>query len=545
MLNHNVTSLRYIWSAYMQRLCIVGGSVVLLLSLFLTVPVEAQTAEDALRFSTQLPGSGARLTGLAGAGVAGVADVGALYTNPAGLGYLQRSQVAGGFNILGVQDDARYEPPALDGRDPQVTTNAQQVTDYGLGNAGLAYRFPTQRGSLVLAGGVHQTATFERTLEYVGENGANSITDTFLPRPGNFQVGSDGELSFDFDEPLRAFNAGAIEFLSDEYEAGEYPFIQAIAPGTTIEQADEVIEEGRITEASFGGAVEAAQGVMVGASLNLAYGTYRYLRFYRELDFNNENTSDLYEVAVDGGFLRGFDQLDVEERITSDLVGVSLRGGFAADVTSNLRAGLVLQTPTWYSVSETFGTRVTTFFDDGGVLDDGELGANEFDYSVRTPWRLGTGAALQLGRLRVTGDLEFVDWTQLRLRADAADFTDINNQFRDFSAVVNRRVGAEYRFEALTVRGGIAYHPDPRDAEIQLPGDETTDRAKTFYAAGFSYQFDPRFRFDFGWRQERFDDQFRPYPSVRVPGENVDIVAPYVDEELVRNQFIVGITYAF
>jgi long-subunit fatty acid transport protein len=318
-----------------------------------------------------------------------------------------------------------------------------------------------------------------------------------------------------------------------------------VEPTTLVQQSDEVIEEGRLTEANFGGAVEAAQGVMAGASLNISFGTYRFSRLYQEVDVLNENTPDLYEVAVDGGFVRGFDQLDVRETITSDLVGVNFRVGLAADLNSAVRAGVVIESPTWYSVDETFGTRVTTFFDEGASLSAGQTGANEFDYSVRSPWRIGGGAQLELGSLRVMGDLEFVDWTQLRLTADGIRFDEVSERIRDFKPVVNSRFGAEYRFDALTVRGGFAYQPDPRDVEIQLPGGETTDRSQTYYSAGFSYRFDAQFRVDFGWSQQQFDDQYRPYSSVTVAGENVDIVAPYVDEDITRNRFLLGVSYFF
>lgn len=521
---------------------------VLVLAVGLAGSAHAQTADDALRFSERFPGSGARLAGMAGAGIAGVPSFGAIYTNPAGLGFLRRSQVVGTFSILGVQDEARYEPAALEGEEPLISTNQQTVTDYGLGNAGLAYKVPTQRGSLVLAAGVNQTSTFERTLEYVGENSANSITDTYLPFGDEYTV-SGGEVTFEFESLRRAFNAGAIEFIPERFDNGEYPFIQAVAPGTLIQQADEVIEEGRLTEANFGGAVEAAEGVMAGASLNVSFGTYRFTRFYQEVDISNENTPDLYEVAFNDGFLRGFDELSVRETITSDLIGVNFRGGLAAQINPALRAGVTIETPTWYSVNETFGTSLTTFFDEGfqgtNSLSEGETGANEFDYSVRSPWRIGGGAALELGSLRVHGDLEFVDWTQLQLSADDVSFDDANDRIRDFKPVINTRVGAEYRFDALTVRGGVAYQPDPRDVEIQLPDGETTDRSQSYYAAGFSYQFDPQFRVDFGWIQQRFDDQYRPYASVTVPGEDVTISAPYVDEDITRNRFLLGISYFF
>lgn len=526
-----------------------------------TATVHAQTADDALRFAERSPAAGARMIGMAGAGIAGVADFSALYANPAGLGYLQSSEAVGSFNVLRAVDEARYEVLPLDEEAaPSVATGTQRASSSGLGNAGLAYKMPTQRGSLVLAGGINQTSTFERSLDYVGANNANSITDTFLPFLGNFlpEIGagecSRDDLAFDFDTPLRAYNAGAIEFVEAACEEGTYPFIQAVAPGTTIQQAEEVTEEGRMTEANFGGAVEAAPGVMMGASLNISYGTYRFTRLYQEIDIEGENIPELYQVETgNGGLLEGFDQLDLEERVTSELVGVNLRGGISAEVSPNIRAGLVIESPTWYAVDETFGTRITTFFDRpaGSMLDDGELDANEFDYTVRTPWRLGGGAAVLLGRIHVTGDLEFVDWTQLRLRADDADFSAANRRIRDFEAVINGRLGVEYRLDALTLRGGFAYQPDPRDVEIELSGGETTDRTKTFYSAGFSYWFSDQFRIDVGWLHERFDDQYRPYASIEVPGEfdeegePVDIVAPFIDEEIIRNRFLVGITYAF
>lgn len=525
------------------------GKWMLLLALLMIgiVPsASAQTADDALRFSERQPATGARMMGFAGAGIAGIGDYGALFTNPAGLGYFQASQVGGAFSVLRAQDDARYQV----GNESPVFSD-QMVSNYGLGNAALVYKFPTARGSLVFGGGFNQTSTFERTLDYAGQNSFNSITDTFLPYEGNFSVGSGRDVSFDFDLPLTAFNAGAIEFFRGLYDDGEYPFLQAVAPGTTIEQRDEVIEEGRLTEASFGSAFEAAPGVMVGASVNIAFGTYRFSRFYRELDINNENTPDLYSVLVDGTEFRGFDELVVEEDIESDLTGVNLRGGLSAELTSNVRGGFVIETPTWYTINETFGTSVTTFFDTGQSLSDGSTDGSEFDYEVRTPWRIGGGLSYNGSNLMLSGDVELVDWTQLELRADNADFSDANRRIRDFKAVVNTRVGAEYWVGDLALRGGFAYQPDPRDVEIQLPDDETTDRSKTFYSAGVGYRFSDQLRLNIAWMQERFDDQYRPYDSIQVPGEfdeNGDpifIEAPFVDEEIIRSRVLIGLTYSF
>lgn len=521
------------------RLAVIG--LLLLLAGSLSTS-RAQTADDALRFAHQWPATGARMTGMAGAGIAGIADYGALFANPAGLGYFETSQAAGTFSVLQVLDDAQYQVGDL-----SPVPSDQTSSQYGLGNAALVYKFPTKRGSLVFAGGINQTGTFERTLDYAAQNSFNSITDTFLPFSGNYQIESDGSILFDFAIPRIAFNAGAIEFFQGDFDAGRYPFLQAVTPGTTIEQREEVIEEGRITEANFGGAVEAAEGVMVGASLNVAFGTYTFDRFYREIDINNENTPDLYSVLVEGDTLRGFDQLEVSQVVESDLAGVSIRVGMSAQLTPELRGGIMLETPTYYSVDETFGTRMTTFFDTGETLSNGSTDANTFEYNVRTPWRLGAGLSYSGENLTVAGDIELIDWTQLELDSDDANFPEVNQRIRDFDMVVHTRVGAEYRLGDLALRGGLAYQPDPRPTEedIQLPGNETTDHAQTYYTAGLSYRLDEQLQFHFGWMQERFDDQYRPYSSITVPGEGVEIVAPFVDEEVVRNRFLFGITYSF
>lgn len=514
--------------------------------LLLAPPVQAQNENDALRFSRQWPASGPRMMGMAGAGISGVGNYGALFTNPAGLAYYEQSEVAGAFNVSQVRDDALYQVGDL-----SPVAGEQDDTQFGIGNAALAYRFPTARGSLVLAGAFNQANTFARTLEYTGTNRFNSITDTYLPQPGNFGVDDDGQPAFDFRIPRVAFEAGATEFFPGDFEDGEYPFLQAVTPGTTIQQQDEVIEEGRLTEASFGGAFEASKDLMLGLALNISFGEYRFTRFYNEIDINNENTPDLYSIVLENTTLAGFDQLSVEESIESDVVGVGLRGGLATNLSSALRAGFMVETPTYYTVDETFGTRITTFFDTGGDLSSGSVDGSTFTYEVRTPWRLGGGLSYNGSSLTLAADVELVDWSQLELDADDASFTAANRRIRDLETVLNTRFGAEYRFNQLSLRGGFAFQPDPRDVDIQLAGDETTDRAKTFYSAGIGYRVNPQLTLNVAWMQEQFDDQYRPYASGPVPGEvgeggqPVETVAPFVDEEVTRNRFLIGLAYAF
>jgi long-subunit fatty acid transport protein len=122
----------------------------------------------------------------------------------------------------------------------------------------------------------------------------------------------------------------------------------------------------------------------------------------------------------------------------------------------------------------------------------------------------------------------------------------VNEQIQEeYEAVINARVGAEYRIEGVALRAGFAYRPDPL-AEVARPvmNDGTElDRTKTFFSAGIGYRFNQQFQVDVGWMQSRFDDVYSGYPEDDL-GPRQDAVL-LVDEEIVRNQFALGLRYFF
>ena len=512
-----------------------------LVLLCLAAPFTAtgQTAEDALLFSERLPATGARSIGLSGTGIAGLGDYSAFYTNPAGLGHLQKSQFSASLNFLAATNESFVQRQGFN------QAIEDDLTDQRLGNLALAYKVPTRQGSLVVGGAFNQTNTFERSLRFSGLNADGSITDVLLPFDDEFEVveNDDGTFSprFFSDLPEIAYLGGAIEFLGENVGTGDALFYQAVNPGSTIEQASDVFQEGRMSDVSFGGAVEAARGVMAGLSLNFNVGTYRFESFFDEIDINDENTEDLYIVLNGDTELRGFDQVTYEERFESDLVGVNLRAGISAEAAENLRLGLVIETPTFYRVDETFETVITTWFDSGGSLsyggEPGDIGRGSFEYDITTPFRFGLGISYYVSGLRLMGDVEFIDWTQLELDADTDRdfFADLNRAIRnEFQAVVNTRLGAEYTMNDLSLRIGFASNPNPIETRLTTSAGSTLNRDKTFFSAGIGYRFSDTLVVDFGWMQERQDDVYLP-----------DFVDYVVDENLVRNHFLVGLSVLF
>lgn len=512
--------------------------------------VHAQTADDVLRFSLREPAPSARALGLGGDGTAGWADLSAMSTNPAGLGYYTSSELAGGLNVL-VADDASTFTVGPEGSPFSQDEDASAVR---LGSLAGVYNVPTRQGSLVLGFGYTRQRAYDRTLSYDGDNQSSSITDIFLPTPNEYAVDDQG-VFFPDDVPSNivpfiAFEGGAVEFFGGDYDEGRYPFEQAVLPGTPIRQVGTVQRAGQMSEINFSGAVEATPDVMVGVSANLTTGRYSFEHELTEID-QGENAN--YEVLRNGEFHRGLDQMTFRERFESDFTGFNLRLGVSATAIPNVRVGFTAETPTWTSVTDDFTDAIVrTDFLDGKSLVYGDdpnedVGKGTFDYQITTPWRLGAGLALDTDRLRISADLEFVDWSNLQLDSNSFDFPTANDRIEDdFGVVLNWRGGIEYRLEAgPSVRGGVAVRPDPRQYDLTFANGETHDRSRTFFSAGVSYPFSEQLTVDLGWMQERTKDQFQPYPSVTPPNETAPITPPVVDEDVTRNQVRVGLRYSF
>jgi hypothetical protein len=448
--------------------------------------------------------------------------------------------LGGDFAVHRARSDTRFTTP-----NPSIanaTTAAERtVSDYRLGSLGGAYSFPTEQGALVVGMSFHQTGAFGRSFDVTGENTINSIT---------------GSLSSDI-----AFEAGAIDGFAlpdSSVSPAADPGSPAVAGEMVLGQRENVFESGQINELSFGAAVEVASGVMLGGGLNIAFGSYTFERFYREtddsgllppLDLGNlQPPYDPYFVPVDSTIsLEGFRSLRLEEQIDTDINGISLRAGLSAEVASGLRWGLLVETPTWYNLTEVFGTRIATDFDcesdleeaelfcpEGGVegFESGSLEGNEFSYRIRTPWRIGTGLQYTRSGLTLAGDVEIVDWTQANVSSDDADFGDLNRQIRGLDATLNTQFGAEYDFDVAAVRAGVAYRPDPRDQSFQDVDGQSTDGDRLFLSAGASFTPSENFTLHLNWMQERFDDTFQSYTD-----------GPFVREAVAQNQFLIGVTY--
>ncbi len=563
---------RAVWSARF-----IFGLALLLCCGASSTQAQVPTALDALFYSERLPGTGTRLSALGGASLAGVADYGALYANPAGLGYFETSEVAGTFQALYVRDEASYTTSFQEeiGSDfSKTTTRSDQIrTGYGLGNAALIYKVPTQQGSLVLGIGTNAIRSFDQATDAQNRNQLSSVSDIFPPlndevsveqfdageAPDNLffseevVVTDSADYLIDFDpdgdesieRPLSfiAFKTFGIDFSPAAYDStgNAAASFQPVVPlGTQFQQTIDVSESGTLREWSVGGAFEAEKDFMLGLSANIVSGGYELRSTIEEIDDKDE--------AI------GFNELRLTRRQTSEFTGFNLRAGLSVRASA-FRVGLSIETPTWYSVNDETSAQMRTIFDNGDRIAYGDddierAGRPEFEYTINTPWRIGAGGAIHVAGATLLVDVVFVDWTRLELSTsdDRGRFDDENRLITDhFRPVVNTRVGVEYDLDPLTLRAGFGYQPspvslpdvspDPGSSGFNLRGaDEVTERVRYHPSVGLGYQVGDRLHLDLTWTQKRFEDRYLPYL-----GPN----ASYVNEEVVRNRIQMGLNYTF
>ncbi len=383
----------------------------------------------------------------------------------------------------------------------------------GVGDWGAAFANPAGLG---LVGRTHAVGSFaggslRSEATYFGERTSATATHATL-----------GSGAYVAVAPVRrgalVFGAGYHQTASFERELSFVGFNPEADGERGLDQFGDVFEEGERGELSVVGAVEVAPRVLAGLSLSLVGGTYQFEQFYDEFDRGGALV-DRYDLLFGDQFI-GF--------LETELGGVNLRAGVVAEVSPGVRLGLAAETPTYFRIEESFET---LDFDGGLLFADG------FDYSITTPWRLAGGLVYDAGGLLLAADIEFVDWSQARLRP-SDDFPEGNLDLRRaYSEVFNTRFGAEYDLGPWAVRVGAAYQPDPLGEEFDRLGIDL-DRLRTTYTLGFSLETLDRIALDVAYAFTAFEDEVVPYSIENVSGF---LDEPVVREDLARNRFLVGV----
>ena len=180
-----------------------------------------------------------------------------------------------------------------------------------------------------------------------------------------------------------------------------------------------------------------------------------------------------FEEEFSGNSLR---YLGVLEELSVSGTGVNLNLGVIVRPVSILQVGASFTSRTLYNINDTYAATLEadwagyTYPSTGDQLFTENIQSDLLitDYRLKSPahWRLG--ATVFLGKSGfITADYGQVNYGNSRL--SSGDFSmDPENNFieNNYGSAGNARLGAEFRYKILRIRGGAGFYGDPRQEDI-------------------------------------------------------------------------------
>jgi hypothetical protein len=445
--------------------------------------------DNALLFSRQRPSGSARIQALGGTQVSLGGDYSSAFSNPAGLGMYNRSE----FTLS-----------------PGVTINDISSTYFGnkssasksminIPGVSLVYHHESGKQTGFIGGSVGLTLTrtndFNRQFGYRGTNSDNSIIDYFIDDA--YGINPESMLWRENEDPgdyFRSLTALAYNnyLIEDFNDNGQYAYRSVLSPlpeepgfpaeVRTLDQEEISESKGSQYQVSISYGANFNDKLFIGGGLGITTLRYKINQIFRESNFRFSEDPD-YEPI---------DNFEANENYDIRGTGVNLTLGAIFRPVDFLQVGASLVTPTFYKLTDTYGARMASqwnYFDDPNnpsfppqsdvseYFDDIPLIS---EYNISTPLRVTTGATFISKIGFISADVEFVNYSKAKYNSDIADdFSPENDGVKAaYEPVVNYRIGAEYRYNILRVRGGFNYMADPHRQKQGI------DRSITSFSGG-------------------------------------------------------------
>lgn len=426
--------------------------------------LQAQTPEDALRLSWNVPGGTARVQAIGGAMGSLGGDITATFVNPAGLGFYRTGDVVLSPSFRFGKTGSTYLGNATDS-----TTNK-----FAIGTTGVVFGGSDGRKnrSTVVSIAINQTADLKSNFFYRGLNNQSSYSQSFLDEIRNAGIHTGGIVpsEFPFGTSL-AYNTFWIDTVGNS-PAGDLRFQTRAPIATGLYQQNSVHATGGITELSLGIGSSLNDKLMIGGAIGIPF-----LRFEQQKEFVEADATD--------NPANNFNYAIFKQGLTTRGAGLNLKAGLIYKAQEYLRLGFAIHSPTLYSLTDVNTAEITTDTEGyGGVqtmsFDDLVGEASEFRYLHMTPLKILGSVSYVLREIAdvtkqkgfLTADIEYVPYGMSSYYTDdengvtdqeTTDYLKALNQTirSTYKGAFNLRAGGELKFTTFMVRAGAAYYGNP------------------------------------------------------------------------------------
>lgn len=397
--------------------------------------IYSQTDIDALRYSRILHGGTARNISMGGAFSSLGGDFSTLSSNPAGIAMYKKSEMVFSPFFGNTMIEAKYLETKKD--DFRYNFNLSNFGFIFAGNINQRSEKPDWRG-IQFGIGVNRLQNFNGRSIIQGFNDKHTILDAFVAQANGIHFDN-----LDAFGSQLAFNTYLIDTVGSSSS-----YTQAHFGGAT--QRKITSTKGGINEMVMSFGANYDDKLYLGATLGFPFLNYEEINTYSETDTENNITD--------------FNSLTITDELRTFGTGFNMKAGFILRATDWLRISGAAHTPTFFSLTDEFSTRMQSKLENkGSYTDESPLGRN--NYSLMTPGRLIGGIGFILPKIGMLSfDYERVNYSRARLRERDiySDFSNQNDAITSiYQATNNFRAGVEIIFNTLRFRGGYAYYGSP------------------------------------------------------------------------------------
>lgn len=446
----------------------------------LTVSVSfSQEVSDAMRYAQDNITGTARFRAMGGAFGALGGDLSSLTINPAGSAIFTNNQAGITFSNQNIKNNSNYFG----------TQTSDKENSFLLNQAGAIFVFndhnPNNNWKKIAIGATYEnTNNFNNEVFSAGENSRNSIDKYFLTYANGIPLGDITRIPYrdqfyDEQQAYFGYKGYVINPVTNTDENTQYvSAVPALTPGKSYYQENEIYTSGYNAKVSFNISTSYKDRIYFGANLNAHITDYR-----RSTSFYEDNEQPLEARET-------ISNLRFNNNLYTYGNGFSFQLGAIAKVTDALRLGLAYESNTWYELyDEVSQSLSTTRQAQGGPLKNETVNPNIINvydsYTLQTPAKYTFSGAYVFGKSGLISiDYAIKDYSNTKYKpTNDPGFrglnTDMSNQLTTNNEV---RIGAEYKIERLSLRGGYRYEGSPYK-------NKTTIGDLNSYSAGLGYSF--------------------------------------------------------
>ncbi len=465
--------------------------------ILLGTTIQAQTVNEAVRYSTFYNGGTARVTGAGGSFGSMGGDFGVLTINPAGLGDYRSSELVLSTAYSNVNTTSLFQ-----GND---VTIGKQDGEFALESIGMIFNKSRKR-EIVLENGLTTVVNDGKMVTSnwaIGLQQYNNYYQVF-----RYEIETEGSISDRFVDQANGgdfslFEAGLAEeagvvFFDDIDQA----YFSDLLPEDVINKDQFVERSGKTNELIVAWGGKTRSGLNIGAGLGIPFIAFEENKSLVETDL----------VRPD----EGFKQLSYTENLSTSGVGINLKLGVSYTLNKIIRLGLAYVTPTLYRLDDNFTTSII-YECEACILEPGEapfvyLSPDGFNnYKLRIPSRTTASFGFLINRDRIKGfvnaDIQYINYAGNKFKFDDsdADFEeelngDINNQL---NSSININLGGEIAVDRYRVRAGVGLIGSPF-------ADGGADGSDQLLSGGLGYRAN-KFFIDASYQYRDFEEIYEPY----------------------------------